>query len=281
MPSSDWSTETPAPDRRPSPAWMKAALVLLAIPLAVWALGYARAQAVKAGAWPVLLGVFQRLQTDADARELYQANPGLKKAYQSEDAFLQRVQAYRAQFASLPDRPSGGRERYECFAEPIGFLASVKGSGPAWATVEVRSTFLFWNVPGEGLLRLEFAPSREATDEARRAVRKARRESEGRRYREVCLSLATDAGARDLWRREPGLQAAFPREADLLAFSARVRPHLAARPEEAGGPRFRLQRQVQWGAAGESVRLGHAFPAGTLTVVWTEGKLAGLEFAPR
>ena len=61
MPSSDWSSETPRPGPVSSQTWLKAALVILAIPLVLWVLAYTRAQAVKASAWPVLLGVFQRL----------------------------------------------------------------------------------------------------------------------------------------------------------------------------------------------------------------------------
>ena len=205
----------------------------------------------------------------------------MARAYQNEEVFLQRVQAYRSQFTALPSQPPRGRDRYECFAEPIGFYAAVQGSGQAWATFEISSSFLFWKVPGEGLVRLEFSPTREATDQERRAVRRARLDSDWRRYREVCDRLATAEGGRILWKQEPGLQRPFPQEADLLSFAARVRPHLSVLPDSARLSRVRLQRQVQVGVAGESVRLAYPFPTGTLTAVWAEGRLSGLEFAPR
>jgi len=278
MPSSAWSSDAAAPAARRGPSLgLKVALGLLALPFALVLFLLGQSKAVETRAWTVIRKVAQSLQTDADAGQLYRANPALARRYPSEDVFLDRVRAYRAQFPDLPDRVPGA-DRYECFAGPNGFRASVQGSGGAWATFEVRQNILFEKVPGEGLLRLEFSPTKEPNDSERRALRKARAESDWRRTREVCDLLASEAGTRALWQREPGLRRSFPEEAALLAFAADLRPHLQPLPESPGLSKVRLRRQVETTPQGESVRLSHPFPAGTLTLAWSDGQLTGLAF---
>lgn len=280
MPSSGWSSETSRSATGGPSLGMKVTLGILAIPLALLLFLFGQSKAVEAQAWPVIRKVALRLQTDAGAGQLYQANPALARVYRSEEVFLDRVRAYRAQLASLPDLPPKA-DRYECFAGPNGFQASVQGSGGSWTTLEVRQNVLLEKVPGEGVLRLEFSATKEANDQERRALRKAKAESDWRRYREICGLLATEAGTRALWKREPGLRRSFLEETALHSFAAVVRPHLHALPETAGLSKMRLNRQVQKGPQGESVRLGHPFSDGTLTLVWFDGQLTGLEFAPR
>lgn len=280
MPSSAWSAEGPRPDRRGPSLGLKVALSLLALPFLLWLFLTGQSKAVQARAWSVIRRVAQRLQTDAEAGQLYRANPALARRYPSEDVFLDRVRAYRAQFPDLPDRAPGA-DRYECFAGPNGFQASVQGSGGAWATFEVRQNILFEKVPGEGLLRLEFSPTKEPNDSERRALRKARAESDWRRTREVCDLLASEAGARALWQREPGLRRSFADETALLAFAADLRPQLQPLPESPGLSKVRLRRQVEKTPQGETVRLSHPFPTGTLTLAWSDGQLTGLAFVRR
>ncbi|HJW43839.1 MAG TPA: hypothetical protein VJ463_05260 [Geothrix sp.] len=253
---------------------------LLALPVALGLFLMGQSKVVETQAWPVIRKVALRLQTDAEAGRLYRANPALGRVYADEDVFLDRVRAHRAQFASLPDLPPGA-DLYECFAGPNGFRASLQGSGGVWATFEVRQNILLEKVPGEGILRLEFSPTKEPNDRERRALQRARAESDWRRFRDICALLATEAGTRALWQREPGLRAAYPGEAALLAFAADIRPRLQPLPDMAGHSKVRLRRQVQSGPQGETVRLGYPFPGGTLTAVWSGGQLTGLEFAPR
>lgn len=276
MASGDWARETPALSRRGVSLGLKVALGLLALPLALWLFLTGQSKAVETQAWPVIQKVAQRLQTDAEAGRLYRANPALARVYPSEEAFLDRVRAHRAQFASLPDLPPEA-DRYECFAGPNGFRASVQGSGGLWATLEVRQNLLFEKVPGEGVLRLEFSPTKEPN----RRERRAKVESDWRRYQEICGLLASEAGTRTLWQREPGLRRSFPEVSALQSFAAAIRPHLQSLPQSDGLSKVRLRRQVQKASQGESVRLGYPFPGGTLTVVWSDGQLTGLEFAPR
>ncbi|WP_243304945.1 hypothetical protein [Geothrix oryzisoli] len=173
MASGDWSREVPQPSRQGASLGLKVALGILAIPIALVLFLLGQSKTVEAQAWPVVRRVALRLQTDAEARRLYRANPALLRSYPSEEAFLERVRAYRTQFASLPGLPPKA-DRYECHAGPNGFRASVQGSDGSWATLEVRQDILLEKVPGEGILRLEFSPTRGPSDAARRALRKAR-----------------------------------------------------------------------------------------------------------
>jgi len=170
--SGNWSREAPPPSRRGASLGLKVALGLLAIPIILVLFLMGQSKTVEAQAWPVIHRVALRLQTDAEAGRLYRANPALARRYPTEAAFLEQVRAYRLQYASLPAlRPPAGR--YECQAGPNGFRASVQGSGGSWATFEVRQDLLFEKVPGEGILRLEFSPTREPGGRDRRAIRKA------------------------------------------------------------------------------------------------------------
>ncbi|WP_257305068.1 hypothetical protein [Geothrix campi] len=145
---------------------------ILAIPIVLVLFLFGQSKTVEAQAWPVIRRVALRLQTDAEAGRLYRANPALARRYPTEEAFLEQVRAFRPQFASLPD-PRPKADRYECHAGPNGFRASVQGSGGTWITLEVRQDILLEKVPGEGLLRLEFSPTRESSRPKRRAIRKA------------------------------------------------------------------------------------------------------------
>lgn len=281
MPSSAWSSEEgPRAGRRGPSLGLKVALGALSLPLLLGFFLYGQSKAVQARAWTVILGISLRLRTDAEAGQLYRANPALARRYPSEEVFLDRVRAHRAQFLDLPDRAPGA-DRYECFAGPNGFQASLQGSAGAWATLEVRQNILFEKVPGEGILRLEFSPTKEPNDQERKALRRARAESDWRRYREACNLLASEEGTRALWQQEPGLRRSFPDESALLSFAAEARPFLQPLPASTGLSKVRLHRQAQRTPQGETVRLGHPFPAGTLTLVWSNGQLTGLEFIRR
>jgi hypothetical protein len=268
--------EAPHPSRRGLPLGLKVAMGVLAIPvfLALFLLG--QSKTVEAQAWPVIRRIALRLQTDDGAAGLYRANPALARTYPTEDAFLDQVRAHRTSFASLPDLPPKA-DRFECHAGPNGFRASVQGSDESWATFEVRQNILFEKVPGEGVLRLEFSPTKEPNARERRAQRRAEASLDWQRYRDICALLASEDGTRSLWRREPGLHAAFPREDGLLSFAAATRPHLHPLPDSDRLSQVRLLRQVR----DHTVRLGYPFQAGTLTAVWIEGRLTGLEFTPR
>lgn len=279
MSSGGWHSDPSKPDRKGTGLLVKAAMVLLALPAALLLFLLGQSKRVEVQAWPVIQQVVRRLQTDAEAGRLYRANPALARAHATEEAFLERARAHREAFAALPDLPPSG-DRYECFAGPNGFLASVQGSDGSWVRIEVRKNVLFETVPGEGVLRVEFSPAKAPNDRERSALRRARAEADWRRYREVCAQLASPEGTRALWQREPGLHPSFPGEANLQAFAAGVRPHLRPVPEPSRFARLRLHRQVQ-GPPGETVRLACTFPGGTLRAIWSKDRLTGLEFTPR
>lgn len=169
MASGGWSREAAQPSPRGAPLVLKVGLGLLAVPVVLVLFLLGQSKTVEAQAWPVIQRIALRLQTDAEAGGLYRANPGLARRYPTEAAFLDQVRAHRGPFASLPNLPPGA-DRYACQAGPNGFRASVQGSDGSWATFEVRQDILFEKVPGEGLLRLEFSPTRGP---ARRPPRKA------------------------------------------------------------------------------------------------------------
>jgi len=280
MAPSDLTTEVPRPPRRRGSLLLKVGLGILALPFALLLFLSGQSKAVEARAWSVIRKIALRLQTDEETRRLYRANPALARGYRDEQAFLERVQAHRDQLNSLPHLPPSA-DRYECFAGPNGFRASLQGSGETWTTFEVRQDILLEKVPGEGLLRLEFSLTREASGRERRAQRKARAQSDWQRYRELCGRLATDEGTRSLWEQEPGLHRDFPKAETLLALAGKVRPHLPALPEAPGLFKGSMRRQVLGGTSAETVRLSYTLPCGTLTVTWSEGKLSGLDLAPR
>ncbi|WP_257310129.1 hypothetical protein [Geothrix fuzhouensis] len=173
MASGDWSGEATQPSGQGASLGLQVALGILAIPIVLVLFLFGQSKTVEAQAWPVIHRVALGLQTDAGVERLYRANPALASRYPTEEAFLERVRAYRPQFANLPGLPPK-TGRYECHAGPNGFRASVQGSGGSWAIFEVRQDILFEKVPGEGLLRLEFSPTREANGHERRALRKTR-----------------------------------------------------------------------------------------------------------
>lgn len=280
MRPSSWSTEPPPAERNRTPLWVKAAACILALPFLLGFLLWTRVRTTQAKAWPVILQLSRRLQTDEEARRLFQANPALARMYSSEEVFLDRVRAHRASFATLPDR-APSTDRYEVVPGPFGFMASVRGAEAAWVIVEVRSSLLFRQIPGEGLTRLEFSPAREPSGQERRALRRARAASDWARHQEVCARLATDEGVRVLWRQEPALHHGFKDEAALLRFAAEVRPDLRPLPVNPVESRVRLRRQLRLDPSGESVRLSHPFSRGDFTTVWTQGALSGLEYTPR
>lgn len=281
MSSSHWSTESPATTQKGTPLWMKVALGIAALPFVLGMLIYARVQDIKARTWPAILQVSRRLQTDTEARRLYQANPALARGYASEDAFLERVKEYRDQFAALPELPPKERGLYESFSSPMGFFASVKGSGQAWVAIEVSRSSLLRQTLGEGLMRLDFSTTKEPNGLERRALRKARLESDWKRYKEICAQLGTDEGTKALWAQEPGLKTAFPNEAALLRFAADTRVHLRAYPEPEAWSMVRLQHQERRTPFGDSMRFAYPFPKGTLIAVWSDGKLSSLQFEPQ
>jgi hypothetical protein len=167
------SREAPRPSSRAASLGLKVALGTLAIPVLLVLFLLGQSKTVEAQAWPVIRRIALRLQTDAEAERLYQANPALARTYSSPGAFLEQVRAHRAPFAGLPDL-APGPDRYECHAGPNGFRASVQGSDGSWAAFEVRQDILFEKVPGEGLLRLAFSPARERRGPERRAPGKPR-----------------------------------------------------------------------------------------------------------
>jgi hypothetical protein len=157
-----------------SPVWVKAALGVVLSPLLVGLLAFVKSRETKTQAWPAILKVAQRLQTDEEAAILFRANPDLAKFYGTEAVFLDRVRTYRDQFANLPGRLPATLAPNDYFFTPFGFYLRVRGSGQAWATIEARRESIFQRTSGEGLTRLEFAPTSEGSDLELRAVRKAK-----------------------------------------------------------------------------------------------------------
>ena len=96
MADSRWNTSTPSKARRRGfPAWITVPLALLAgIAILVFAL-VGRATGLRRQAWPLVQAVHKRIATDEGARDLYRLNPACANGYESEEAFLQAVRAWR------------------------------------------------------------------------------------------------------------------------------------------------------------------------------------------
>ncbi len=62
------------------------------------------------------------LQTDDGAKSLYQAQPGLKKHFPTENDFLVKARAWRPQLESLPEdsREDGGHLQLHIYTSPLG-----------------------------------------------------------------------------------------------------------------------------------------------------------------
>jgi hypothetical protein len=229
-------------------------------------------------AWPIIRKITQRIQTDAGALDLYRANPELGAKYGSEDAFLETVRNYRSQFSALPERPPKEAEDYRCFPTPSSFRAGLKGKDGGWLRIFVQGHSYFNQVRGEGLHRLDFAPTREAIEEEDRSRRRARAQADWKRFREMAAQLATEEGSRRLWRSEPSLAKGFENEDAFLQEVRNLRPFLETPPESItlAGPR--LRRRVHRTPLGEDRRLTYAFAGGTLTLVWREDRLTEVQF---
>lgn len=169
-----WSSESPQPIQQRSPVWIKAVLGVVLAPMVLGLIAFAWSRETKTQAWPAILKVAQRLQTDEEAVRLIRANPDLAKFYGTEVVFLDRVRTYRGQFANLPDRLPATLPPNDYFFSPFGFYIRVRGSGQAVITIEGRRESIFQRTTGEGLTRLEFAPTSEGADLELRAVRKAK-----------------------------------------------------------------------------------------------------------
>lgn len=281
MPSGAWSSERTNPSPGGWSWWARAALAIFGGGAILTLVAVAHVQAMRARAWPIVRRVAERLQTDAAALDLYRANPELGARYGSEEAYLEQVRTYHAQFASLPEMVPEEGDAYRCAATPNSFQVWLKGNGGGWLHLFVQGPSYFNQVRGEGLHRLTFAATREALAEEDRTMRRARAEEDWKRFRETTARLATEEGSRALWKVEPGLAQRFQSENLFLKEVTRLRPFLEPLPESNTFVAPRFQRKVLRGRVGEDRELAFAFEGGTLRLTWQQDRLTGIGFDPR
>ncbi len=283
MADSSWNTPAPVRGRRRFRAsWLLVPLALAAgVAVLVFAL-VGRATGLRRQAWPLIQAVNARLATDEGARDLFRKNPLCAAGYASEEAFVEAARTWRAKGSGLPaQEPRGDRRGYTVDSDPFELDVAIQGTGGAW----MRARFATGPATegqeaGEGLVRLVFADSFRGLQDAARDARRQARSREWEEFRRLTSALATDEGARDLLRHEPGLARNWPSEEAFLQDARAWRPHLAAipaRPEDAdkeGGVRASFSRHQSPLGSSVEIRLNH--PGGRWNAVWRDGALTDL-----
>lgn len=279
MASSSWDQgDRGGGDAALMPGWMKVALGLgLAAALAV-AILVGLSKRREADGWPLLRGVAAQLATDDGAKELFEAQPGVRDG-QDLQAFLEKVRGWRPRFGTLPAAPppkgrSGG---FLAHGSPRHLFAAAQGSGGGWLGVRLTQ-----GPPGSGEApRLQVSLGARLDDVLWR--RSPAREDVSldpvARYHAVALQLRTDEGVRALGLAHPDLVRQAGGEAAFLDQIRSWRPHLGVLPETAR-PGWPADLSVQVSEVGGGTRLELAAPvgAGRLRMVWQEQSLTELSF---
>ncbi|MFN8012668.1 MAG: hypothetical protein U0P81_14960 [Holophagaceae bacterium] len=293
MADSSWNTPAPVRGRRRFRAsWL---LVPLALAAGVAALVFAlvgRATGLRRQAWPLIQAVNARLATDEAARDLFRKNPLCAAGYASEEAFVEAARAWRSKGGGLPTQePRDDRRGYTVESDPFELDVAIQGTGGGW----MRARFATGPATqgqeaGEGLVRLVFADSYRGLQDAARDARRQARSREWEEFRRLTSALATDEGARDLFRSSPGLGRAWPSEEAFLQEIHGWRPHLAAIParpddgekgdgEKGGGVQVGFSRHQSPLGSSVEIRVDH--PGGRWKALWRDGLLADLRHLPR
>lgn len=287
MADTRWNTSTPAKARRRGfPVWITVPLVLIAgIAVLVFAL-VGRATGLRRQAWPLIQAVHKRIATDEGARDLYRLNPACASGYESEEAFLEAVRAWRPKLGALPAaEPSERGEGYRVNSDPFELSVSVRGQAGGWLRARfVTGPAAAGQNVGEGLTQLVFAESsRDILDSARQARRHARAR-EWTEFRTLLNRLATDESATALFRSEATLRQGWLSEEAFLADARAWRPFLATVPEsypdveQEGGVHASIHRNQSPLGNSREIRLEH--PGGTWKVQWRDGALASISHRP-
>lgn len=170
-------------------------------------------------AWPLLLNVAGRLQTEEGARDLWQRNPDLADTWGSEEAFLAMARQARAHVQRLPKQ------------EPRNHAEAWMSSGPEQLRVMARVPDGPWlhvyantvDGKGEGIwaIHLDEHPAFEAQF---KAMSRRMGDIQRRRMDRILVQLSTDPEATTFLARETGLDAAAlqPWLAQVQAFRHRL-----------------------------------------------------------
>jgi len=288
MADTRWNTSTPAKGRRRGfPVWITVPLVLIAgIAVLVFAL-VGRATGLRRQAWPLIQAVHKRIATDEGARDLYRLNPACANGYESEEAFLEAVRAWRPKLGALPaSEPRERGEGYRVDSDPFELSVSVQGQAGGWLRARfVTGPAAAGQNVGEGLTQLVFAASvRDITDSARQARRHARAREWGE-FRALLNRLATDESATALFRSEATLRQGWLSEEAFLADARAWRTFLAAIPEDLAATEKDDTHQAEFhrnqSPLGSSREIRFTHPGGTWKVLWREGVLASISHRTR
>ncbi len=229
-------------------------------------------------AWPTVRATVQHLATDEGASALWRRNPGLRRDFPDEQAFLAEARAWRDRVGTLPEREPAPGPAWQRVAGPWTFEARAQGSGGGWIQVTRMGTTPFHAVEGDGLSFLAFGG--DPTDLARAREARSLRcaDVDWQRLRGVAHRLATPEGTKALWLSERSLHRTFPSPESLEARAARLRPHLTSLPATAheAGPRLDIHRSsgpylehtdVAWVDKGQPI----------LQTEWEDGTLTRLD----
>lgn len=274
----DWN-EAPK-GRRGWSRWLLIPAVLIgAIALMVFAT-VLRAQGTRTKVWPIVRQTASRLQTDEGALDLYRRNPDLAYLYPTEAAFLDRVHAFRAGLAKLPEaEPRGDRNSYQVFTDPWSFRALVKGEGEAWMLLRVQGPGPLGLMPGargEGISILSFSDSKAGAREESQKGRMRHHQADWDAYQAVLASLATDEGAKRLYRESPGLAQLHPGEGAFLDAVRSWRPKLEAVPKDIVEADTHLDVNRFSSPIHPRLTLIYAFKDLRLKAVWERDRLVDL-----
>lgn len=279
MADNSWDSYTADAPRGRIGGKLLAALAGIIIVVTVLATGLGVAAKKNRGsAWPLVLNVAGRLQTDDQARELFRRNPALTNTYSTEEAFLDRVHEFRDGLKFPETAPGEGPNAFRVFPSPFDLRIRAKGAGECWMEVEVEFGGPFRPATvGEGISRLNLYKDLPGLRRQTQQAAERRSAQSWERFVKVARTLAKESGPADLRPGSPKLRTVPTDEASFTALARQRRSALLGVPEDpaAHGPhRIRSHH----GPFSRTVEIEATLPdGGKLKALWKSEILVAVE----
>ncbi len=228
--------------------------------------------------WSAVRTIHSRLQSDDGARDLFKKNPALAELYANDQQFVDTVRDWRPRIGDLPAQEPAEGSTYSPNADPGEASASIKGAGGAWMTVNIEGGPLAGPVEGEGITRILFGEDEKALEAAREKAGSLETRRDWEEFRKVMLQCGDDTKAAELYRKEPGLRAAYHSESAFLEAAKAWRPTIEGLPstKQNDAHDFSIYRNET--PFGRTKVLTFKNAKGEhLTARWRDGHLSGLE----
>jgi|GEM_PF-6173122 len=271
MVDSSWDNGGGGPVQQPGgfPLWMKVVLALgmIVAVLVVAAVGTVQRRAREFG--PLAAQVLMDLSTEEGSRNFLRQHPETLKADDTEEAFLQRLRAWREVFGGTAAGISRSRDGFRAMPRPFGWRAYLKGRGETWLGILAvgKELHVF---PAVGSFERARIPAQ---------MDKAWKRALAEQALEAGRLLQDEEGARRLYRENPALAERFPSEAAFLAQAARLRPLATGLPSNSGELAMAGVATRVWNTPfGSKVELTLSLEGGRrLQVFWKQDRLRDLE----